>query len=175
MRWKLLLGGMVWGAAVCFAEPFLNFVYPAGGVPGSEFEVEVGGELGTDVTQAVISGAGVKATLLGPVRTVTYSKKGKAVPSVMPNRLRFKVVIEKDAPSGFRAFRVSTAYRLSDPVGFEIAAMPECVEPTTNRAAANTQTLSALPVCLNGRVHGRTGDRYRFQAVKGTTLVAFTE
>ena len=174
MRWIVWLGYLVWGSVVCFAEPVLDFVYPAGGMPGNEFQVEVGGELAPEVTQAVVSGEGVKATLLGPVRTVTYSKKGKAVSSVVPNRYRFKVVVEKAAVPGFRAFRVSTAYRLSDPVGFEIASMPESVEPLTNRAAVNIQTLPSLPVCLNGRVYGAAGDRFRFQAAKGMTLVALT-
>lgn len=175
MRWGILLGGLVLGYTVCFADPVLNFVYPAGGQAGSEFEVEIGGELAADVTQAVISGEGIKATLQGPVRAVTYTKKGRPVQSVVPNRFRFKVVVEKEAAPGLRALRVCSTYRLSDPVGFEVAALPELSESVTNRAAAGTRTVESLPVCLNGRVHGEAGDRYRFKAVKGMTLVAFTE
>jgi len=158
------------------ADPVLDFVYPAGGQPGSEFEVEIGGVTLPEVTQMAVSGEGVKATLLGPVRTVTYSKKGRAIPSVMPNRFRFKVVVEKDAARGLRALRACSSYRLSEPVGFEIADMPEVGEAVTNRAVAGSElAVRALPACLNGRVHGKAGDRYRFRAAKGATLVAFTE
>ena len=175
MRRIVLFVCLAWGAAVCEADPVLDFVYPAGGSPGSEFEVEVGGSSLEELTQAVVSGDGVKATLLGPVRSVTYTKKGRAVPSVVPNRFRFKVVVEKEAAPGLRALRVSSAYRLSEPVGFEIAAMPEACEPVTNRAAGSDLAVAALPVCLNGRIYGMRGDRYRFQATKGMTVVAFTE
>ena len=175
MRRIALMGCLLWGCVVCAADQVLDFVYPAGGVPGGEFEIEVGGTALSDIVQAVVSGAGVKATLLGPVRTVTYSKKGRAIPSVVPNRFRFKVVAEKEAVKGLRALRVASAYRLSEPVGFDVADMPEFVEPFTNRLSASEYVVDALPVCLNGRIHGMDGDRYRFQATKGVTLVALTE
>ena len=174
MRRIALMGCLIWGCAVYAAGPVLDFVYPAGGLPGGEFEIEVGGTALSDIVQAVFSGTGVKATLLGPVRTVTYSKKGRAIMTVVPNRFRFKVVAEKEAVKGLRAFRVASAYRLSEPVGFDIADMPELVEPLTNHAAASECAVDELPVCLNGRIHGTVGDRYRFYATKGATLVAFT-
>ena len=175
MRRIVLLGALVWGFALRAADPVLGFAYPAGGRPGNEFEIEVGGVTLQDVVYAVISGEGVKATWLGPVRTVTYSRKGRPVASVVPNRHRFKVVIDKEAVPGLRALRVSTAYRLSEPVGFEILEMPEVSEAVTNRAETSEYAVTERPVCLNGRIHGKAADRYRFQAMKGMTLVAFTE
>ncbi len=175
MRIFLLLGCLACALTGLAADPELNYVYPAGGRPESEFEIEVGGAVLQEVVQAVVSGAGVKATLLGPARTVTYTKKGRPVPAVAPNRFRFKVVVEKWAAPGVRSLRVATAYRLSDPVRFEIGTLPEVSEAFTNQAFNTEIALKALPVCLNGRVNGVGADRYRFQAAKGMTLVAFAE
>ncbi len=166
---------LVGSFSVAGADPVLDFVYPAGGRPESEFEIEVGGTVLQDVVQAVVSGEGVKATLLGPARTVTYSKRGKPIPAVVPNRFRFKVVVEKEAAAGVRSLRVASAYRLSGPVRFEIGTLPEVCEAFTNCAAVSETVLAALPACLNGRVCGTGMDRYRFPATKGMTLVAFTE
>lgn len=174
MRWCMTWAVWLWGGAICFADPVFNFVYPAGGMPGSEFEVEVGGAVLPAVTRAVVSGEGVKALFLGPVQTVRRTKKGKVVRSAVPNRYRFKVVIENDAQPGVRAFRIGSVYRLSEPAGFEIASLPGFDEAVTNRVEAGDAAVPALPVCLNGRILGSEGDRYRFQAAEGATLVAYT-
>jgi hypothetical protein len=171
----MLAGSLAWGIAAWAADSVLEFAYPAGGQPGNEFEIEVGGVALDTVTQAVVSGEGVALTFLGPVKTTILNKKGSPVASVVPNRLRFKAVIDREAAPGMRALRVSTAYRLSAPVGFEILAMPEVGGPAANRTAAAVHDVAALPVCLNGRVHGHGNDRYRFQAAKGMSVVAFTQ
>jgi hypothetical protein len=170
-----LSAGLVWCLAAAAADPALEFAYPAGGEPGSEFEIEVGGTALTDVTQAVVSGEGVALTYLGPVKTLVPVKKGPPVPTVVPGRLRFKAVVAKDAEPGMRALRISNVYRLSEPVGFEVCAMPALREATTNRTASSVYDVAGMPVCLEGRVHGKGGDRYRFRAAKGMAVVAFTE
>ena len=176
MRWTMLILGMAWGVAASAADPVLDFAYPAGAQPGSEFEVEIGGTELESVRYAVINGEGVTLTYLGPVKTMIKNPKGKLIPTDVPGRLRFKAVVSKDAEPGMRALRVSTAYWLSEPVGFEIlASMPELSEPVTNRLPATVYDVTEIPVSLNGRIHGKAGDLYRFQAAKGTTLVALTE
>jgi hypothetical protein len=174
MRYSLLLGCVIIGTACGAGEPELDFVFPAGGQQASEFEVEVGGAM-SSVTHAAISGEGVKATLIGAPREVTYSRKGKPVVTLVPNRYRFKVTVEKDAKPGLRTFRVGTAYRLSEPQRFEISLISEVREAFTNRATVSEVSLNQLPVCLNGRAYRNGTDRYRFQAAKGMTLVAYTE
>ncbi len=175
MRVFLAAGLMLCGTAWAAGDPELAFVYPAGGAVASEFEIEVGGEL-VDIAHGVFSGEGVKATLIGAPREVTYSKKGKPIATLVPNRFRFKVTVEKEAKPGLRTFRVGTAYRLSNPQPFDIAALPETTEAFTNRAAVSEIALAGLPAALNGRIRRPDAvDRYRFQAAKGMTLVAFTE
>jgi len=169
--WGVLIG---WGTILA-AEPCLEYAYPAGVCAGSECEVEIGGAHLENVTQAVISGEGVKAVFLGPARTVTRNRKGREVPAVLPHRFRFRVVAAPEAAPGIRALRVATAYQVSEPVRFEVGGMPEWREPATNRAEAGGALLSGLPVCLNGRIHGRGADVYRFRAARGSAVVAFAE
>lgn len=174
--WIRAVGGMLaLACGVCAADPVLDFVYPAGGVAGGEFEVEVGGSSLEGIVQAVVSGAGVKSTFVGAVRETVLNKKGRPVVEVVPNRFRFKLAVEKDAAPGFREFRVATAYRLSEALRFEVAAGAEMSEALTNRVGQGSAAAGAWPVCLNGRVHGAAGDRYTFPAKKGMTVVAFTE
>lgn len=160
--------------AAVAAGPAADYIYPAGGHPDSEFEVEVGGVL-EGVVQGVFSGEGVKATLLGPVKEVTYTKKGKAVFKPALNRFRFSVTIDKDAEPGIHLFRISTAYCVSEPLRFDVSSLPEMCEALTNRAVASDMVLDALPVCLNGRIFGTGSDRYQFRAAAGAVVVAFTE
>lgn len=175
MRVVLAMGLLLCGAARGADDPELDFVYPAGGSAGCELEVEVGGELG-DIAHGVFSGEGVKATLIGAPREVTYTKKGKPVSTPVPNRYRFKVAIEKGAKPGLRSFRVGTAYRLSGPLWFDISSLPEVTEAFTNRAVVSEVRLASLPAALNGRIRRPEAvDRYRFQARKGAALVAYTE
>ncbi|HRR34402.1 MAG TPA: hypothetical protein P5026_09905 [Kiritimatiellia bacterium] len=177
IRWLLLAGGVIGCVARCsFAAPALEYVYPAGAAQGSECEVEIGGTPLTDVTQAVVSGEGVKLTYLGPVKTVTLNKKGRPIPVVVPNRLRFRMVVDKNAVPGLRALRASTAYRLTEPVGFEIqAGVTEWSGPVTNRAEACDEVLPSFPVCVNGRVVHEKPNRYRFEARQGMKIVAVTQ
>ena len=93
MRVLVLMGCLMCGMACAAADPELDYVYPAGGRPDSEFEVEVGGAM-SDIAYAVFSGEGVKATLLGAPKEITYTKKGKPMSTLAPNRYRFVVTVE---------------------------------------------------------------------------------
>jgi len=169
-----LLSVLAVGFSSRAADLELASVFPAGGRVDSEFEVVVGGTL-SDLTHAVFSGEGVKATLIGAVREVTRNKRGKAVVSVVPNRFRFRITVDKDAVPGIRTFRVGTAYRLSEPLRFDIGAWPEFVVSPTDRGSVALGTLAETPVCLNGLARMTVTNSFRFEAKKGACWVAFTE
>ncbi len=172
LGWLLVM----WGGIAWSADPVLDFVYPAGCRAGSEIEVEVGGASLPEITQAVISGEGAKAIFLGQARSSVRNKKGKLVVKPVPDRYRFRVVVEKEAAPGIRALRVGNVYRVSEPVGFEIAdGMDEVAEAVTNQEVKGASSLTSYPACLNGRVFGPSGDRYTFEAKQGMTLVALAE
>jgi hypothetical protein len=45
-------------------DPHIGYVYPAGGQVGTNFEVTVGGQYLTSITNAFVSGTGVQAIVL---------------------------------------------------------------------------------------------------------------
>lgn len=174
MRLFGLAGVLAIVGSAAAADVELASVFPAGGRIDSEFEVVVGGTL-SDLTHAAFSGEGVKATLIGGVRDVTYTKKGKAVVSLVPNRFRFKITVDKDAKPGVRTFRVGTAYRLSEPLRFDIGACPEVVVPPTNKGSVALGALPEGPVSLNGIARAAVTNAFGFEAKRGACWVAFTE
>lgn len=62
---------MLWlgGSVLAANDPYIGFVYPAGGQQGSTFRVTLGGQFIHGVTQVLISGEGVSA------RVLEYNKK----------------------------------------------------------------------------------------------------
>ncbi|MDD4101075.1 MAG: hypothetical protein PHU80_00395 [Kiritimatiellae bacterium] len=165
----LMLAGSSLGNA---AGSLLRSVYPAGGRVGSEIEVEVCGSDLAGPYQAVISGVGVKATFLGKKQVRQLNKKGRPVSVPVSDRFRFRVVVEKDAEPGIRMFRLAYAQELSEPLGFEIADLPEQEATVKSGGAMDPCRVAEMPVCLNGRVQTEEGDRYAFAANRGTVLVA---
>ncbi|MDD2454732.1 MAG: hypothetical protein PHE10_00200 [Kiritimatiellae bacterium] len=165
----LMLAGISTGNA---AEYSLRAVYPAGGRVGSEIEIEVCGNKLDGPYQAVVSGSGVKATFIGKKLVKKTDKKGRPVTVPVPGSFRFRVVIEKDAQPGVRMFRLAYARELSEPLGFDVADLPELRAASKKGAAVERCRVSDMPLYLNGRVRAAEGDRYAFTAAKGAVLVA---
>ncbi|MBP5319785.1 MAG: hypothetical protein J6334_02270 [Kiritimatiellae bacterium] len=155
--------------------PQLDFIYPAGGKQGEEIDVVVGGRNLSAITSAHLSGEGVNAVFLGIEKSVTYNAKGKTITTTLPNRYRFRIVIEPDAPLGARTLRVGSAMRISEPLYFEVAdntrELSEAIGERTQ--ATNRAVTCALPVCLNGCLQEKVPDRYRFELRRGMAIVAF--
>ncbi|MBI4586371.1 MAG: hypothetical protein HY717_20370 [Planctomycetes bacterium] len=68
-RWSAILGlatilAIVPAARAQQFKPSAGYVYPAGGRQGAEFEVTIGGQYLDGVTDALVSGTGVKATVV---------------------------------------------------------------------------------------------------------------
>ena len=148
--------------------PQLDFIYPAGGRQGEEVEIVVGGNGLSAITSAHFSGEGVSAVFLGAAQKTRYNAKGVPIATIIPNRYRFNVIIEPNAPVGLRTLRVGSAMRISEPLYFEVTdgKVPE------RHAETNGVTACTLPICLNGSVR-KTPDRYRFELLQGTEIVVF--
>lgn len=176
MRWAVM-SMFAWMVVVANgAVQILEYVYPSGGVAGSELVVEVGGDFMPNTTIGVMSGGGVKMVYLGPARETIRKKNGGQKSEVIPNVLRFKVVIDKEATPGIREVRVSTAYRLSEAVGFEVvAAGEEYSKPHNLRGTGVKEEVAELPLTLNGRVCDVSGDRYLFTSAAERTVVAVVQ
>ena len=158
----------------CLSEPALDAIYPAGGNVERQFEVEVCGSVLEGVVRAKISGEGVKATFAGKKQVKKLNKKGRTIKVSDPDRLIFKVVIENDAHPGLRMIRLVSASGLSEPLGFEVSAMPEQVASAGADDSSGAIEVDEMPVCLNGRILDAGGERYAFCADQGSVIVAQT-
>jgi hypothetical protein len=78
-RWRTLpaLAALLASVPVLRAQqptPRVGYVYPAGGRQGATFEVTAGGQFLTGVSRALVSGAGVQATVIQHVRPMTVAQ-----------------------------------------------------------------------------------------------------
>jgi hypothetical protein len=86
-----------------------------------------------------------------------------------------KVTVAPDAPLGDREIRLRTASGLSNPLCFQIGAIPEIneTEPNDPNSLPKLPALppAQLPVVVNGQIMPGDVDRIPFQARKGQKLV----
>lgn len=185
-----LFAGFVLLSGFAAAVPLtLDYIYPAGCKRGESCQVAVGGNWAGNTLALGCSGAGVKAEYVGAVYLYlpkAISKSSSKSKSHKPKTLKYtrqalpghslvNVSIDAQAESGVREVYVDYRYEVSNPLKFEISDYDEFVEPATDNHSGSDVALEQLPICLNGRVFGKSPDRYAFQAASGHTLVAFVK
>ena len=153
----------------------LGCLYPAGGAPGTSFDVSVRGQGLKLASGAVFSGSGVEAALskVIPLDPAMPGKRRK-VPALQ-DEVVFRVTIDKTAAVGPRDFRLVCSNDFTVPLTFHVGRFPEVTESEPNDDTFKGMTLETLPVCVNGRITDADTDTFRFKAVKGQTLVAQVE
>lgn len=83
---SLLLTASELSAQVAAKLPHVGYVFPGGGCRGTTFDVVVGGENIKEVTEAYVSGGGIKAKIVGWYRPMT---QGEYV--ALNQKIRFKI------------------------------------------------------------------------------------
>ncbi len=96
-----------------------------------------------------------------------------------------KVELAADAKPGMRQLRISSRAGLTNPVNFEVSAIPEALELEPNdgnpqQALPGMKKLPPmkpheLPIVLNGQIMPGDRDRFRFRAEAGQQLVVRTQ
>ena len=185
-----------------FAQPYIGYVYPAGGRHGTTFEVTVGGQALNGVNVAYVTGSGARARVLGYERPLTpvqanalreeaqgLQKKRQAAPAAFPPADLQRLMEIRQRLAKFMRRPMNPA--IAETVRLEIVLDPDAAPgrrelrlsaPTglTNPLAFHIGTLPesagrseiALPVVVNGQIMPGAVDRYRFTASKGQRLVA---
>ena len=153
----------------------LGCLYPAGGAPGTSFDVSVRGQALKMASGALVSGSGVEAALIKviPLDPAMPGKRRK-VPALQ-DEVVFRVTIDKNAAIGPRDFRLVCSNDFTVPLTFHVGRFPEVTESEPNDDTFHGMMLETLPVCVNGRITDPDTDTFRFKAVKGQTLVAQVE
>ncbi|HEY3396111.1 MAG TPA: PPC domain-containing protein [Armatimonadota bacterium] len=85
----------------------------------------------------------------------------------LADQVEIEVTIDPSAPPGDRELRLVTANGLSNPLRFEVGALPEVREEDLGSASPPLD----LPVVLNGQILPGATDRFRFRARAGQQLV----
>ena len=156
----------------CARGAELGCVYPAGGAPGTTFEVSVRGQGLKRASGALLSGTGAEAALV-KVTAAAPAKPGKTQKAaLLQDEVILRVTLAKDALPGPRDFRLICGNDLTAPLAFHVGRYPEALEKEPNNTADTGTAIDALPVCVNGRISEQDTDTFRFKATKGQTLVA---
>lgn len=180
---KIAVGGLLlilslFSSSLWAQRMNIGFVYPAGGAQGTTFEIEIGGQYLNNLQAVLISGKGVSATILEQPqkkqRGKGRKKTGEQDNVQIAERVKVRVVIDKDAPVGIRDLRLKTATTLSNRLFFEVSQPQEVV--SSNGEGANDSFETAMPVeslpsVLNGQCLPGQTDYFRFTAKKGQALV----
>lgn len=82
-----------------------------------------------------------------------------------------EVTVDPAAPPGDRELRVATPAGLSNPLRFQVGALPEVREEEAAGTDDATTPALDLPVLINGQIMPGEVDRYRFRAKAGQRLV----
>ena len=109
-RWRTL-GLAAIGACLSLAEaqqnaPHIGYVYPAGGQVGTSFDVVVGGQFLTGITNVFISGSGIQAAVTNFTRPIN-GKELNDLRIQLDDLLARKAVVQNDfrALENFRSFK----------------------------------------------------------------------
>lgn len=153
----------------------IGCLFPAGGAPGTSFDVSVRGQGIQGASSALISGSGVEAAIANTNPAALISpEQGPKAPHLRDEVL-LRVTIAPDAQPGPRDFRLVCSNRFTAPLTFAVGRYREVTERATNDPATREQTLADLPVTVNGRLLEHGTDSYRFLAARGQTIVAQVE
>ncbi|MCE9637506.1 MAG: hypothetical protein K8T90_17515 [Planctomycetes bacterium] len=85
--------------------------------------------------------------------------------------VEIEVTIDRDAAPGDREIRLVTPSGLTNPLRFQVGALPEAMDDEVPNPATRDLALIDLPVVLNGQILPGDADRFRFRAKRGQRLV----
>jgi len=86
-------------------------------------------------------------------------------------RITLELTLPEGLAPGEHELRIMTTNGISNPLIFEVGQMPEVTENEPNNTVKKSETLSDLPVLINGQIMPGDVDCFRFNAKKGQTLV----
>ncbi|MBI5864949.1 MAG: PPC domain-containing protein [Planctomycetes bacterium] len=109
------------------------------------------------------------------VRDVLLTQRGAQPNPQLAESVMLEVTIDPNATIGDRELRLVGRSGLSNPIVFEVGAMPEAAELESNDPGAATflppEPPLELPVVIDGQILSGDVDGFRFQARKGQKIV----
>ena len=134
-------------------QPFVSYVFPAGGQRGQTVEITATGtnvvvvSQTPDVNSVLVTGGGVT---------------GRILEAKEPNKAKVSLSIATDAAPGEREIRFLTPGGISNRFSFFVGQIPEVNEVEPNNEKEKAQRIPALPVVVNGQILDQDRDYFRF-------------
>ncbi len=168
------------GASLAHAkeyDPYVMYVFPAGGQRGTTVERMARGRGLEGASEVRISGPGVTAKVIAveePSTRLQQRSANRQDQAENPNVVRFSVTITPDAPPGPRDLWIITPKGPTNRFKFLVGEIPEVNEADDNHdndTLETAQALDSLPVLINGQIDQADRDIFRFTAKAGQTIV----
>ncbi|HVL13834.1 MAG TPA: hypothetical protein VM529_14795, partial [Gemmata sp.] len=145
------------GVAPAPQAPTLTSPASLGAKPGGSAEITLTGTNLADAVAVVLSCPG-KATI------PTDNKNGTD-----PAKLRVKVELPADCPTGLHTIRVVTGHGVSNLRPFVVDDLPAVAETDANRTKEAAQEL-AIPAVVTGRTDAEASDYFKVKVAAGQTV-----
>ncbi|MGK0185704.1 MAG: hypothetical protein ACI9R3_001483 [Verrucomicrobiales bacterium] len=161
-RWITFLTtlcALVAGSSLLAEEPYVSYIFPAGGQQGTQIDFKVGGHYLHGEACFEMVGSGVEASpKIREVETLFFEGPLIPMPASQqkedyPRDHAGQVTIAADAAVGVRYWHVSTSQGVTPSWRFVIGSMPEIVEEEIDGAPVPKEV--TLPVTINGRIFPR--------------------
>src|SRR5205085_9638846 len=155
----LLLCSLWCADAIRAEEPYVSYIFPAGGQRGTTVKFRVGGHYLHGEAAFSMYGAGVKASdRVREVPTVWFEGPIVPLPASQqkedyPKDHAGEVQIAADAPRGQRLWRVRTSQGVAPAMPFVVGELPVIVEQ--ENVGKPISVKCQLPVTINGRIFPR--------------------
>jgi hypothetical protein len=158
-------------------DPYMMYVYPAGGQRGTTVEAMARGRGLEGASEVRVSGGGVTGKVLAvedPDTRLNQRSANRLDQSENPNVVQMSLTIAPDAEPGARDLWIITPKGATNRFKFVVGQVPEVNEDDENNKndeLDGAQSLAALPILVNGQIDQGDRDIFRFTARAGQTLV----
>lgn len=143
-----------------------------------KIEAQMAEESDPEVRQQMqyrIDSAAQEMTMIAEVRREDKKDPAMAAKKQFNPQIAERITLQITLPSGLKPgeyeLRTMTTNGISNPLVFEIGALPEFAEHEPNNQLSKADALPEVPVLINGQILPGDVDCFRFRASEGQTLV----
>ena len=156
-------------------DPYIMYVFPAGGQRGTTVEGIMARGRGLEGTSEIrISGGGVTGKVVAieePSTQLQQRSQNRQDQAENPNVVKFSVTIAPDAELGERDLWLITPKGATNRFHFVVGQIPEVNQADEDESNGEAQPLGSLPILVNGQYNQGDHDVFRFTAKAGQILV----
>ncbi len=169
MKYLIALSALLCTGVLVAEPPHIGYAYPAGGTPGSEFLVKIGGQFIYGAKSAYINDKNIEIKVIDSKEP--ENRKPNRQKMAIGEIITIKVKIPDGILPGDHEIALITDGGISNKLIFNVGQLKEMVETEPNDKSGVATRIASLPVTLNGQIMPGDVDCYKFAAKKGQNLV----